>query len=531
MKMNILLAQLLSYVLLAHCTQSTLSETCAGLQNLSTCKLKFSVPTGFTVNTKEVTEKKLNKCKTKKKEKKSCATKKEPSKTCDVMTCASGYDITTKRVPTGLKVVTKQVDLCQTVRNVLGQSEGENFIKSSEAICKCFPRLQQLSLTIQAKSISQGVISKANAKVADEIPGLETASFLFLILLCLRDGGLTIENGWSDAMNSIKAQGTPIKAFEMNVPTYAKIITGMKSCEKGTCNSTQIIEAVQYVFSRFRDDIEGGFKGVLSHWGILTSMNATSVEQRDALSNLMSYVSLAQAQVESINASCEKLGSFNSNIAAASYLGNLRFPADLGGKLNNLLQRQANAYSQARDLLDEAATVALFKNGKVKTVKDLFQLLPMAKRVKDLSNDIKTQLDPFKEFLPNNITFAISTAKEENKLRSMSFDEIELELNVSEKEENHEVLEKLEAMQELIFKNYNGNYLSRVISSIGSIQGFEQWSKLPTMPMPCSKTVDKTYKDSGFKKVFSYPEYSKCTVDGMTAKFPDLQIGYFRWSF
>jgi hypothetical protein len=193
----------------------------------------------------------------------------------------------------------------------------------------------------------------------------------------------------------------------------------------------------------------------------------------------------------------------------------------------------------------------LFKNGKVKTVKDLFQLLPMAKRVKDLSNDIKTQLDPFKEFLPNNLTFAISTAKEENKLRSMSFDEIGLELNVSEKEENHEVLEKLEAMQELIFKNYNGNYLSRVISSIGSIQGqlsylsamngkfiietdivsFEQWSKLPTMAMPCSKTVDKTYKDSGFKKVFSYPEYSKCTVDGMIAKFPDLQIGYFRWSF
>lgn len=95
----------------------------------------------------------------------------------------TGYDITTKRVPTGLKVVTKQVDLCQTVRNVLGQSEGDNFIKSSEAICKCFPRLQQLSLTTQAKSISQGVISKANAKVADEIPGLETASFLFLTLL------------------------------------------------------------------------------------------------------------------------------------------------------------------------------------------------------------------------------------------------------------------------------------------------------------------------------------------------------------
>ncbi|KAG7416179.1 hypothetical protein Forpe1208_v005643 [Fusarium oxysporum f. sp. rapae] len=280
MKMNILLAQLLSYVLLAHCAQSTLSETCAGLQNLSTCKFKFSVTTGFTVNTKEVTEKK------------------------------------------------------------------------------------------------------------------------------------------------------------MDVPMYAKIIAGMKSCEKGSCNSTQVIEAIQYVFGRFRDDIKSGFTGILSNWGVLTSMNATSVELRDAMSNLMSYVSLAQAEVESINASCEKLGSckgpavsfvmeqVNSNIAAASYLGNLRFPADLGGKLNNLLQRQANTSSQANDLLDEAATVALFKNGKVKAMKDLFQSLPMIKRVKDLSNDIKTQLDPFKEFLPNNLTFAISTVTEENKLRSMNFDKI-----------------------------------------------------------------------------------------------------------
>ncbi|KAF4429397.1 hypothetical protein FACUT_9140 [Fusarium acutatum] len=442
---------------------------------------------------------------------------------CDVMTCVSGYDIIKKQVPTGLNVVTKQVDLCQTVQKVLGQSGGGNFIKSSEAICKCFPRLQQLNLTAQAKSISQGVLSKASAKIADEIPGLET---------CLLDGGLALENGWSDATNSIRAKGSAVVAFEMDVPTYAKIITGINSCEKGSCNSTQILGAVDYVFNRFRRDIEAGFRGIVNNWGILTPMNATSVELRDAISNLMSSVSLAQAQVDSINASCEKLGSckgpavssfmeqVNSNIAAASYLGNLGFPADLAGKLKNLLQRQANAFSQAGDLLDEAATVALFKSGKMKTMKDLFRLLP---------ND-QTQ---------------------ENKLRSMSFDEIKQELNVSEKEENREVLEKLEAMQELISTNHGGNYLTRVINGIGSIQGqlsylsaknakfvietdivtFEKWGKLPTMAMPCSKTVNKTYKNSGFKEVFSYPEYSKCTVDGMTAKFPDLQIGYFRWSF
>ncbi|KAF5531193.1 hypothetical protein FNAPI_13344 [Fusarium napiforme] len=511
MKINIVLAQLLPYALLAHGAQSTLSETCAGLQNLSGCKFKFSVPTGFT----------LNKCKTKKKKTILCPTKKEPSKTCDVMTCMSGYDITKKQVPTGLSVVTKQVDLCQAVRKVLGQSEGDKLIKSSEAICKCFPRLQQLSLTAEVKSISEGVISTSNTKVADEIRVLKA---------CLWEGGIATESGVSDAIKSIRANGPAAVAFDVHGCTY-------------------ITEAVKDVFSRYTRGIGGSFRAALSNWGVLTSLNTTSVELRGAMSNLVLYVPLAQAQVDIINASCEKIVS--SNIAAAGYLGNLGFPADLGGKVNNLLQRQADASDQAGDLLDKADTEALFRNGQMKTVKDLFQLVPIIKRLKDLSNDIKTQLDPFKEFLSNNLTFAISAATEENRLGSMGFDEIRQELNVSEKEENREVFEKLEAMQQLILKNQDGQYLARVIGSIGSIQGqlsylsarnerfvietgivsFEQWSRLPTMAMPCSKMVEKTYKYSGFKEVFSYPEYFKCAVHDMTARFPDRQIGYLRWSF
>ena len=51
--------QLLPCVLLTHAAQATLSEACSGLKNLSSCKFKFSVPTGFTLKTKEVSEKKV----------------------------------------------------------------------------------------------------------------------------------------------------------------------------------------------------------------------------------------------------------------------------------------------------------------------------------------------------------------------------------------------------------------------------------------------------------------------------------------
>ena len=79
-----------------------------------------------------------------------------------------------KRVPTGLKVTTKQVDLCETVRKVLGQPQGDTFIKSSDAICKCFPRLEQLNATAQFKPLSQGILSPSNGEIADEILSLNT---------------------------------------------------------------------------------------------------------------------------------------------------------------------------------------------------------------------------------------------------------------------------------------------------------------------------------------------------------------------
>ena len=60
------------------------------------------------------------------------------------------------------------------------------------------------------------------------------------------------------------------------------------------------------------------------------------------------------------------------------------------------------------------------------------------------------------------------------------------------------------------------------------VVNYKTWSKLPAMAMPCSRQKTKTYKDSGFKEVFSYREYFKCVVDEATAAFPDRQMGFVR---
>ncbi|KAJ4116187.1 hypothetical protein NW768_011160 [Fusarium equiseti] len=466
------------------------------------------------------------------------------------MTCVSGYDITKKRVPTGLKVTTKEVDLCETVRKVLGQSQGNDFIKSSNAICQCFPRLEELKSTANFKSLSQGVISTSNAKAADEILSLQKWQ-------CLQDGGLSLQSNSSEVKSSIQSGNdfTNVQGFEMDEMTHAKLIAGIKSCQKGDCNSTLITETIQYIF-RMSSDVEGRFKGSLDKWQtILSDIESVSTSLNDLLPKFTSYAASAQVQFDSINGLCQKSGSctgpyllyflqlVGNNIVAAKYFGKLQFPSDLRGNLETLLGRIDDTSNQIGSL-DDTKVVALFKSNKIKSATDLFQILPMIKSLKSISTDIKTRLDPFQEVLPHNQTFAITTITKQQKLLSLPLEDIEEGLG----SDQHELIEKLSAMRQLIAESDNDHNLTRFIEYLGSLQGElnslitmigtfaietkvvnnKLWSKLPGMAIPCSRKKTKTYKDSGFTEVFSYPEYFKCMVDGAIAAFPDRQMGYVR---
>jgi len=52
---------------------------------------------------------------------------------------ASGTIESTIQVPCGIKIKTKPVDLCQSVRGVLG-NDWENFITQTSAMCNCLPQ-------------------------------------------------------------------------------------------------------------------------------------------------------------------------------------------------------------------------------------------------------------------------------------------------------------------------------------------------------------------------------------------------------
>ena len=95
----------------------------------------------------------------------------------------------------------------------------------------------------------------------------------------------------------------------MDESTNAKLIAGIKSCQKGACDSTLITETIRNVF-RMSRDVDSKMGGSLSTWkDKLLPIESGSTSLRDLLANLMSYVASAQAQLDSIDASCAESGS------------------------------------------------------------------------------------------------------------------------------------------------------------------------------------------------------------------------------
>jgi hypothetical protein len=80
-----------------------------------------------------------------------------------------------------LTILTKEVDLCDEIRRALGKGLGDKFIKSAEAICGCFTRLQNFATTGSFTAMSiRGEMTAATAKIADDTLSIEKVSYPYV---------------------------------------------------------------------------------------------------------------------------------------------------------------------------------------------------------------------------------------------------------------------------------------------------------------------------------------------------------------
>ncbi|KAG4289941.1 hypothetical protein FPRO06_04763 [Fusarium proliferatum] len=563
MRLTNFIPQLLTLFFLAEAAlaQNTLQQKCTGLKNLSTCKFEFSVPYGVNVTMKTVPDRKYDECKSKEKYKKPCPTPKKPKAMCDAWRCVPGGWIdTTKQVITGLEVLTKKVNLCDTVRKILGQPQGDSFIKSSDAICQCFPRIGDLSATSGFKSFDQGVLSTADSKDVNQVVKVQK---------CMNDSGFKTADDRDKVRKTLQSMEKPkvliIEGPEINEDSYSKLMAISKSCKPGSsCTGMQIQETIQNLFSPYMAEISRQFReGLFVPWvPFLQDLLLISNDFNLASQNLGSpFISFRSRFDYATQTSCVELGSCDGPAVSSFFkqvgdmvkstqlIYHMSVPETSRNLLTTYIKEAQDANELAEALPDESASADLFRGGEIKTVQDLFKFVPTIDRTFLLQRKIGWIVDFYAGYSAENRGLVTSTYNSLVSVADSSSSAIELELNVQEHPENDSLLQQiimmkwimkgeiqghlytmkraLERYDDSIAKSSFGPGKSGVVMEPSAIS-YQRWTKIPKMAMPCSKQVTKTFNKAGFTKTFSFTEYSKCMVEGATAYYPKLQIPYIR---
>ncbi|KLO95493.1 Uncharacterized protein LW93_8033 [Fusarium fujikuroi] len=541
--MQLSLAFLLPIVLLSQVIAAqnaglnTLPVICAGVKEVSTCKIKVIVPNGIKVNMRTIKVPTWNKCKSRVSATRSCPTLKKPLRRCKVWTCIPGWEKKSKQIPSSLTILTKEVDLCDEIRRTLGRSLGDNFIKSSEAICGCFTRLQNFATAGSFTAMSiRGEINTATTKVADDTLSIEK---------CFGKVSLPILNNKVDIANVIKsiAPWVIAQAKDIDLSVFQSLARVVAACQAGNCNANSISAAVNGYLTPSFQMMEPPIKSVLVQWdGALSRIQESVKDINEAADSLASNYDTMRAEFDS-----SKQKIFDEVIEVANTLWPVRGPLDVPS--NRLGDRLADTVQLRKDIKkypEAASLVSMIKQGKFKKISDIFLFVPIVHRVPALAKQIKTDLSPLQDVIKQ---YKQPSGDAHENVWSLSWSNViwpDTELTSDSPEADAALIAELDAVDELV-----RNYLSSPLLSYSNgmfmidaeLRGFSvvngsfamenkvvtynRWTTI-SMDMPCSKKETKVYKKSGLQKSFSWRTYFKCKVAPVTAYFPKTHVPYIR---
>ncbi|KAF4497190.1 hypothetical protein FAGAP_6649 [Fusarium agapanthi] len=307
-----------------------------------------------------------------------------------------------------------------------------------------------------------------------------------------------------------------IEGPEINEDRYSKLMAISKSCKPGSsCTGMQIQETIQNLFTPYMAEIARQFReGLFIPWvPFLQNLLLISNDFNTASQNLGSpFIGLRSRFTYAIQVACIELGSCDGPAVSSFFkqVGDIinnteliyvmSVPETSKNLLTTYIKEAQDANDLAEALPDESASADLFRGGEIKTVQDLFKNGTQHQGTprKRQNDNLLQQIIMMKNVMKGNIQGHLYTMKT-----------------------------AFERCDDSIAKSSFGPGKSGVVMEPSAI-GYQRWTKIPEMAMPCSKQTTKTFNKSGFTKTFSLTEYSKCMVEGATAYYPKLQIPYIR---
>ncbi|KAF5001489.1 hypothetical protein FDECE_10927 [Fusarium decemcellulare] len=532
--------------------ENTIEQICGGVKGILGCKASFDIPVSAKLKTCPNKFFEVDPCKTRYTYKYPCPTWRKPGRMCDGWTCTPGTNTKWIDVPCGITVITKRMDLCQSVRDTLG-SAASDFINKAGAMCSCIPRAFEMIGTGLLDSIStKGGLANIDSKLITELVQLQK---------CIVDNGFGIKDDKEDVVAkdlTSKDGWVVLRGAEIDLASYVELVTAVAPCVTGTCNPKAIANFFTNYLTKTKDLMGDQLSEVLLGWIDIFGRIKTKVAGiADAAENMVVRLESVPGKVKAIEKRiCQKKACVGPGasefvkkvakaVATVQSLRNIRKAADTAANaVPKLVERAETIIKVADSIPGEDFIIELITSGSLTKIDDIIEAVQITKELPKAAAELQAIISPIGELASGYQTFSADALKVIEEVISVSWEDYrkEFEADVSGqlqaglteiqtlvRTELDEPLRNLTtAIKELtdvldLFPIKDGLFeLDTGVSS------YKRWSAI-TMDVPCTKAGRAKFEISGFKTSFDYPKFYSCQYGPKRIPWPNHHIPYIKF--
>ncbi|CAG7561119.1 unnamed protein product [Fusarium equiseti] len=453
----------------------------------------------------------------------------------------------------GIEVVPEDINICTAVQDALGNRD---FVNMADVNCGCLNMASYYGDDSSYKNTFDGQINQGVREyILDVIYDAETCLYNNDYVISTNKASVTrsqlsAANGW-----------TIIKAPEVDIATYRKLIKAVASCYSGTCDGPKIRAFFASYVDKAESVIESDLVEMLNNWvALFASLKQKTTEVQTYAKQVQSRLKSVSSKVESVkanvcrNSACKgstptnAFKKFSSTISTIKGLQGVPSAAEKSlANLPKMTQITRTAIKYSTTAADEKYYVGLVEDYQINTIRDLIKAFRITEYMPQAGEDLRNLVNKFN---------LISKHAPDAKAAATSIDKI-LTTNWAKNSELAKTASGRKVRDGLIkiqkaFKDDLKVPLANLIKSNKAVEDllakfplrkkrleftsggvyFNRWTDVQ-MKVPCGVSKSKDFSDSTgtWTVPFSWTEIEACDFGPKKVNFVKHALPYIKYRF
>ncbi|KAH7196385.1 uncharacterized protein B0J16DRAFT_390289 [Fusarium flagelliforme] len=451
----------------------------------------------------------------------------------------------------GIEVRPKDINICTAVQDALGNRD---FVDMAAVNCGCLNMASYYGDDSYYKNTFDGQINQGVKEYyLDEIYKAETCLYNNDYVISTNKASVTrsqlsATNGW-----------TVIKAPEVDVATYRKLIKAVASCYSGTCDGPKIRAFFASYVDKAENVIDSDLVEMLNDWvALFASLKQKTTELQTYAKQVQSRLKSVSSKVESVKASvCRNSAckgstptnafkKFSNTISTIKGLQGVPSAAEKSlANIPKMTQITRTAIKYSTTAADEKYYVGLVEDYQINTIRDLIKAFRVTEFMPQAGEDLRNLVNRFN---------LISKHAPDAKAAATSIDQI-LATNWAKNSELAKTASGRKVRDGLIkiqkaFKDDLKGPLANLVKSNKAVEDllvkfplrkkrlefasggvyFNRWTDVQ-MKVPCSVSKTETFRDGIYTDDYTWYQIEACDFGPKKVNFVKHALPYIKYRF